>query len=150
MNYKEIVSKSIVYNLGVSISETMEKLTAINNFRVRKTTISSTFWSDQDFKGTVVNRALLSLPGGSREITLTFHVVFLVQSFVGLAVTNKNAVFSKNKRGYRLTAKNKRFWSLLILLLSVASIRRKLLKTIHTEERSANCKFLNLYGRYVI
>ena len=40
-------------------------------------------------------------------------------------------VFGKNERGYRLTAKNKRFLSLLILLLSVASIRRKLLKTTH-------------------
>ena len=37
-------------------------------------------------------------------------------------------------------AKNKRFWSLLILLLSVASIRRKLLKndTIHTNSESCN------------
>ena len=42
-------------------------------------------------------------------------------------------VFAKNERGYRLTAKNNRFRSLLILLLSVASIRRKLLKTSHTE-----------------
>ena len=40
-------------------------------------------------------------------------------------------VFAKNERGYK-----KRFWSLLILLLSVASIRRKLLKTTNTEERS--------------
>ena len=47
-------------------------------------------------------------------------------------------VLAKNERGYRLTAKNKRFWSLLILLLSVASIRRKLLKTTHTEERSVH------------
>ena len=45
-------------------------------------------------------------------------------------------VFAKNERGYRLNAINKRFWSLLILLLSVASIRRKLLKTTHTEEQS--------------
>ena len=30
-------------------------------------------------------------------------------------------VFLKNKRGYRLTAQNKRFWSQLILLLSVAT-----------------------------
>ena len=42
----------------------------------------------------------------------------------------------KNERVYRFTAKNKRFLSLLILLLSVASIRRKLLKTNNTEERS--------------
>ena len=32
--------------------------------------------------------------------------------------------------GYRLTAKNYRWWSLLICLLSVASIRRKLLKRL--------------------
>ena len=32
------------------------------------------------------------------------------------------------------TSKNYRWWLLLILLLSVASIRRKLLKTNHTEE----------------
>ena len=36
----------------------------------------------------------------------------------------------------RFTAKDKRFWSLLILLLSVASIRRKLLKTTYTKERT--------------
>ena len=42
-------------------------------------------------------------------------------------------VFAKNVRGYRLSAIKKRFWSLLILLLSVASIRRKLSKTSHTE-----------------
>ena len=38
-------------------------------------------------------------------------------------------MFAKNERGYRLNAIKKRFWSLLIFLLSVASIRRKLLKT---------------------
>ena len=42
-------------------------------------------------------------------------------------------VFAKNERGYRLNAIKKRFWSPLILLPSVASIRRKLLKTSHTE-----------------
>ena len=42
-------------------------------------------------------------------------------------------VFAKNERGYIKILK--RFWSLLILLLSVASIRRKLLKTTNTEER---------------
>ena len=45
-------------------------------------------------------------------------------------------VFAKNERGYRLTAKNNRLWSLLILLLVVASISRKLLKTTYTEELS--------------
>ena len=47
-------------------------------------------------------------------------------------------VFAKNERGYRLNAIKKRFWSLLILFLSVASIRRKLIKMSHTEERSAH------------
>ena len=42
-------------------------------------------------------------------------------------------VFAKNERGYRLNVIKKRFWSLLILLLSVASIKRNLLKTSHTE-----------------
>ena len=52
-------------------------------------------------------------------------------------------VFAKNDRGYRLNAIKKRFWSILILLLSVASIRRKLLKTSHTEERSAHTNWEN-------
>ena len=47
-------------------------------------------------------------------------------------------VFAKNERGYILSAIKKRFWSLLILLLSVASIRRKLLKTSHTEQLSGH------------
>ena len=34
-------------------------------------------------------------------------------------------VFAKKERGYRLNAIKRRFWSLLILLLSVSSIRRK-------------------------
>jgi len=51
-------------------------------------------------------------------------------------------VFAKKYSGYRVMAKNIRFWSLLILLLSVASITRKLLKTthMHTEERSVHKK----------
>ena len=53
-------------------------------------------------------------------------------------VLSLKGVFVKNERGYRRNAKNMRFWSLLILLLSVASIRRNLLKTIHTEEWSAH------------
>ena len=47
-------------------------------------------------------------------------------------------VFAKNERGYRLNAIKKRFLSLLILLLYVASIRRKLLKTTKIEERSVH------------
>ena len=41
-------------------------------------------------------------------------------------------------KGYRLNAIKKSVWSLLILLLSVASIRKKLIKTSYTEERSAH------------
>ena len=40
-------------------------------------------------------------------------------------------VFAKNERG--LNSIKKRFGSPLILLLSVASIRKKLIKTSHTE-----------------
>ena len=47
-------------------------------------------------------------------------------------------VFEINERGCRLNAIKKRFWLLLILFLSVASIRRKLLKTTYTEERSVH------------
>ena len=47
-------------------------------------------------------------------------------------------VFAKNEMGYRLTAKKYRWWSLLILVLSVASVRRKLLNTTYTEERSVH------------
>jgi len=52
-----------------------------------------------------------------------------------LKITLKG-VSAKNERGYRLNAIKKRFWSILISLQSVASIRRKLLKTTNTEERS--------------
>ena len=52
--------------------------------------------------------------------------------------TKLKGVFAKNERGYRLMAKNYSFWSLLILLLSVASVRIKLLKTTKTEERSVH------------
>ena len=53
-------------------------------------------------------------------------------------------VFAKNKRGYRLTAKNKLFWSLLILLPSVASIKRKLLKTTHVKDYIVHITFRKL------
>ena len=61
-------------------------------------------------------------------------------------------VFAKKERGYRLNAKNNRFWSLLILLLSVASIWSKLLKPTYTEERNATqykCKKLQHITRIV-
>ena len=55
-------------------------------------------------------------------------------------------VFAKNERGYRLNAIKKRFWSLLILLLSVKPIRRKLLKTTYAEGCSvhANSESCNI------
>ena len=73
------------------------------------------------------------------------HINLLINSFSLITfnlkkkrVRNQNlkGVFAKNKRGYRLNAIKKRFWSPIILLLSVASIRRKLIKTSHTEERT--------------
>ena len=45
-------------------------------------------------------------------------------------------VFEENERGCRLTSKNIWWWLLLMFLLFVVSIRRKLLKTTQTEERS--------------
>ena len=52
-------------------------------------------------------------------------------------VSFKGSVREKLK-GVQAYAIKKRFWSLLILFLSVASIWRKLLKTTHTEERSVH------------
>ena len=57
-------------------------------------------------------------------------------------------VFAKNERGYRPTAKK---WSLLILLLSVASIRRKLFKTAHPYKLKKNrgCMRSNNVKNYI-
>ena len=55
------------------------------------------------------------------------------ESLLNFSFFALKGVFAKNERGYRLIVIKKRFWLLLILLLSVASIRRKLLKTSHTE-----------------
>ena len=63
------------------------------------------------------------------------QILIFIYSFTDFSTALKG-VFAKNERGYRLNAIKKRFWSLLILLLAVASIRRKLLKTTNTEERS--------------
>ena len=82
-------------------------------------------------------------------------IVLLMKLFLSLSQYLKG-LFAKNKRGYKLTAKNKHFWSLLILVLSVVSLRRKFLKTTYTWERSVhtnlescnirriNCKLINL------
>ena len=74
---------------------------------------------------------------------MTLGVYFL--SVQNPQILPLKVVFAKNERGYRFTAINNRFWSLLILLLSVASIRRKFLKTSHTEEQSVhtNCGILD-------
>ena len=53
-----------------------------------------------------------------------------IEKFLKIKVHLKGSCSRKIKGGYRRTAKNNRFRSLLILLLSVTSIRRKLLKTI--------------------
>ena len=71
-------------------------------------------------------------------------LIFLLEVFILML----KGVFAKNERGYRLTAKNKRFWSLLILLLSVASISRKLLKTTHTEIYLIPNKSFRYYNNY--
>ena len=54
----------------------------------------------------------------------------LWQSQIKIKSSALKGVFAKNERGYRLNAIKKRFWSPLILLLSVASIWRKLLKNV--------------------
>ena len=53
-------------------------------------------------------------------------------------------VFSKNYKGYRLTAKNKCFWLLLILFLSVAFIRKKLVKNDSHRRNTNSNKFRKL------
>ena len=57
-------------------------------------------------------------------------------------------VFAKNERGYRHTATNNRFLSLLILLLSVASLRRKLLKKTCRELCSIRIEKVATYDLY--
>ena len=55
----------------------------------------------------------------------------------GVLTKNKRGFTAKNERRCRLKAKNNRFRSLLLILpLSVASMRRKMLKTTYTEEGS--------------
>jgi len=76
------------------------------------------------------------------------NVLNMISTNKNLIKTYFKGVFAKIKRGYRLTSKNIWWRLLLILLLSVASIRRKLLKTTHTEERSVHtnsesCNILN-------
>ena len=74
---------------------------------------------------------------------LILHFISIISVFLLIWILTcrfliLKGVFAKNERGYKLTAKNKRFWSLLILLLAVASIRKKFLKTTFTEERSVH------------
>ena len=53
-------------------------------------------------------------------------------------------VFAKNEKGYRPNAKNKCFWSLLILFLSVAFIRKKLVKNDSHRRNTNSNKFRKL------
>jgi len=53
-----------------------------------------------------------------------------------LKTASKKIYVLKNEMGYRLMEENKPFWSVLILLLSVASIRRKKRLMLKPEERS--------------
>jgi len=83
IKYELDINVSVYLNksdLNIScLQETMEKLTEINTFWIRKTTFFPHFWSDQCFKGTVVNRAFLSLHEGSLERTLTEIASLLTQ-----------------------------------------------------------------------
>ena len=77
--------------------------------------------------------------GGSDEARSTWYITWPQRRFKAdylktLKTITLKGVFAKNERGYRLNALKKRFWWLLILLLSVALIKRKLLKTTYTEE----------------
>ena len=98
-------------------------------FKVGKTTLSSTFLMRIRFQG---------YRDESGMSFRSFQIARTVSLISQIILTPLKGVLAKNERGYRRNAKNKRFRSLLILLLSVASIRRKLLKKIHTEERSAH------------
>ena len=51
------------------------KLSELNTFNLEKWKYLPHHWSDKDFKGNIVNRALQSLPGGSLEITLTVQLM---------------------------------------------------------------------------
>ena len=52
-----------------------ENVSDLNTYKPRRTTISSTLFIKKGFKGTVVNQALLSLHGGSLEITIPFPLL---------------------------------------------------------------------------
>ena len=84
---------------------------------------------------------LVPQPGGFRELSLElncFSSCFIRTIYNGKKTQMIHLYFvscfkgsvREKSRGYI----KKRFWSLLILLLSIASIRRKLLKTNYTEE----------------
>ena len=76
-------------------------------------------------------------------ITIFTHFITQCSSLAKV----KGSVREKCEGGKWLTAKNNRFWLLLILFLSVASIRRKLIKTTFTEAHSVhtNSDLLTIY-----
>ena len=87
--------------------------TAVLN--VYKSSLISNYW--QTTKGAV-----------KKDCTSNWYT-FIVDLEMTEMFKHLKGVFTKNERGYRRNAIKKRFWSPLILLLAVASIRRKLLKT---------------------
>ena len=89
-------------------------------------------------RGPCIKRSLSSIKPIFSHYTKIFRICFLKSFLLDYMFSILKGVFAKNERGYRLTAINNRFWSVIILLLSVASIWRKLLKTSHTEERSVH------------
>ena len=64
-----------------------------------------------------------------------------MQHFYNSKYANLKGVFTKNEREYRLTPKNR---SLLILLLSFASIMRKLLNTALITKNVASTQILKV------
>ena len=85
-----------------------------------------------------------SVKTNSQVFLSLFNTLYIYIGINKVIKPRLKGVFAKNERGYRLTAKNKRFWSIPILLLSVASIRRKLLNTTHAEEHRRPYKFREL------
>ena len=69
-------------------------------------------------------------------VFLNFYHIFFWDFILFIEFERECSRKMKGGKGFR--RKNKRFWSLLILLLSVAYVRKKIIKTTYTEERSVH------------
>ena len=89
-----------------------------------------------------------SLTRVTRNLIIFLHLAALFDETHGksqelafhraVKMVNDDRTILTRYTSFTITSKNIRWWSLLILVLSVASIRRKLLKTTHSEERSVH------------